>query len=107
MALGKTVRELLRDLDSKEISEWQEFEKLEPFGAVVNDFYQSRLLAFVYNSMRGKHSLTMPFRNLMLSDYEYFIGEKKSKKPEAIKDFFVSMGAKKVKKKRKKKRNKK
>jgi hypothetical protein len=37
LALGKTARQLLSELTSEEITEWQAYYELEPFGELVAD----------------------------------------------------------------------
>lgn len=37
MALGKTVRQLLSEIDSAELAEWIAYYRLEPFGELVAD----------------------------------------------------------------------
>ncbi len=49
-----TVRELLLKIDSKELSEWIAFYKIEPFGGEIEDFRSARMAAMFANVNRGK-----------------------------------------------------
>lgn len=50
--LKMTVRTLLNTIDSAELTEWMAFERLEPFGALADDFRFGTVAAAVYNSQR-------------------------------------------------------
>ena len=48
LALGKTVGQLGRELDSRELTEWMAFDMIEPFGAWRDDFRVAHALAKIY-----------------------------------------------------------
>lgn len=54
LALGMTVRELLKKTTAKELEEWREFERIEPFGFLIDEQRQGRLQAQISNMMRSK-----------------------------------------------------
>jgi hypothetical protein len=47
--MGKTVRQLLAEIDSEELTEWIAFERLEPFGSLMDDFRAGQICATVAN----------------------------------------------------------
>lgn len=47
--MGKTVRQLLAEIDSEELTEWIAFERLEPFGSHMDDFRAGQVCATVAN----------------------------------------------------------
>lgn len=49
MVLGKTVRQLLAEIDSEELTEWIAFERIEPFGSPMDDFRAGQVCATVAN----------------------------------------------------------
>jgi len=49
-----TVRELLERIDSAELTEWQAFFKISPFGAFVDDYRSALLCAIIANSNSKK-----------------------------------------------------
>ncbi len=49
--LGKSVRELLRSMDSAELSEWQAYYSIEPFGPAQEDYRAGICAAVTHNSV--------------------------------------------------------
>ncbi len=56
MSLGMTVRELLQRMDSRELSEWLAYDRIEPIGAVRSDLGAGIISATIANCHRGKRS---------------------------------------------------
>lgn len=48
------MRQLLREIDARELAEWEAFYMLAPFGPVADDIRSATIAATVYNSLRGK-----------------------------------------------------
>lgn len=48
--LGKTVRQLTEEMDSKELSEWMAFDRIEPFD---NPYWRSGMLAATTANVMG------------------------------------------------------
>lgn len=95
LALGKTVKQLLREIDSAELTEWYAYFKLEPFGSEA-DFLQAGIISSVVaNVNKGKN--TKPFEpyDFVPSSFKAKLSKKQS--PEDILAVFEAMGAKKVK----------
>ena len=53
LALGRTVNELLGTISSDEISEWQAYDRIEPFGSWRDDLRIGTLTAVVANGLSG------------------------------------------------------
>ena len=54
LALGKTVGEIEQSMGSSELSEWQEYYGLEPWGAWRDNWHSAQIAALLYNANRGK-----------------------------------------------------
>jgi hypothetical protein len=54
--MGMSVRELLVRMDSRELAEWQAYEKIEPFGEWRADLRSAIVASVVANAFRGKDS---------------------------------------------------
>jgi hypothetical protein len=84
LALGKTVRQLLAEIDSAELTEWHAYYQLEPFGSLVEDERHGVAVAALANINRDSKSRPEPYKS---SD---FIGWRKfdqlSNKPELLAD---------------------
>jgi len=52
--LGKTVAEIEASMGSAELSEWQEYYALEPFGTWRDNWHSAQLAALIFNVNRGK-----------------------------------------------------
>lgn len=57
MAWGCSVRELLARVDSRELTEWMGFERIEPFGADMDSFRNAQLCATVMNARVGVRNM--------------------------------------------------
>jgi hypothetical protein len=56
LALGMTVAQLLRSIDSRELTEWFEYYRLEPFGEGRADLRAGIVASTTANVWRGKGS---------------------------------------------------
>lgn len=54
LSLGKTVAEVESSMGSAELSEWQEYYALEPFGAWRDNWHSAQIAALLFNTNRGK-----------------------------------------------------
>ncbi|MER7076636.1 Protein of unknown function [Saccharopolyspora kobensis] len=55
--LGMTVGELLDRTTSRELAEWQAFERIEgPLGGLRGDVHAAMVCSAIYNANRGKNS---------------------------------------------------
>jgi hypothetical protein len=67
LALGRTVRQLLTEIDSKELTEWQVYYGLEPFGDERADYRQAVTSCILANVYRGKNSKEYKITDFMLT----------------------------------------
>lgn len=58
--MGRTVRELLGEMDSRELTEWMAFDRVEPIGGRRSDFQAAIIASTVANSNRGKGRALKP-----------------------------------------------
>ena len=65
MALGKTVRQLLDETDSRELAEWEAYDRLEPFGETRADLRAGIIASTVAAGYPRKHSRPMYPRDFM------------------------------------------
>lgn len=73
MALGRTVAELGETISSEELSEWEQFAQLHPFGCLRSD-YQAALVASTIWNVNAK-------KKLKLEDFLLKFRKKPKKKP--------------------------
>ncbi len=94
MQLGMTVRELLANVGSDELTEWMAFYQLEPFGDFRADFRSGMVAATFANAHRAKDA--KPFTP---EDFMPFVEKHKPKDdPQLNIAQFKAMFAHKVKK---------
>lgn len=62
MALGKTVRQLLSEIDSAELTEWIAYYKLEPFGDLVADQRHGIAVSTLANVNRDAKKRPEPYK---------------------------------------------
>jgi hypothetical protein len=62
LALGKTVRQLLAQISSEELTEWRAYALLEPFGEQVADQRHGIALAALANLHRDPQRRRQPYR---------------------------------------------
>lgn len=55
LALGCTVAELGERITAAELTEWQAFYQLEPWGAWRDNWHHANLASLLYNINRGKN----------------------------------------------------
>lgn len=55
LALGRTVAELYETLTPQEMTEWQAYYQLEPWGAWRDNWHSAQLSTLLFNINRGKH----------------------------------------------------
>jgi hypothetical protein len=63
LALGKTVRQLLDEIDSAEFTEWQAYYKLEPFGSLVDDERHGVAVSTLANINRDAKVRPEPYKS--------------------------------------------
>ena len=59
--MGCTVKELLSRIDARELSEWEAYYKIEPFGQQVSNFTVATVAAVVANANRSQKKRTKAF----------------------------------------------
>lgn len=98
-----TVRELLSRIDSRELSEWQAFFRLEPMPEQRADFRSGVIASVIANSNRTKN--TKPFEpHDFIPDYDQAPEKTDAKAVQRkVKDAFQSIMTRQKPKKKKKK----
>lgn len=66
LALGKTVRQLLTELDSKEITEWQAYDAITPIGPERGDVQAALVATVLVNVNRAKDSAAAKLTDFLL-----------------------------------------
>ncbi len=72
--MGKTVRQLLSEIDSVELTEWLAFDQIEPFGDPRADLRTGLICSTVAN-----YSMSPPKKPHRPSDYMLFAAERTDK----------------------------
>jgi len=54
LRMGRTLRELLASIDSRELTLWAAFDRLEPFGGDAEDYRAALAASVTYNMNRGQ-----------------------------------------------------
>ena len=57
-----TVRELLQRVDSRELTEWMAFYKLEPWGTEIEDYRTGVIASTIANANRDSKRKSKPFQ---------------------------------------------
>lgn len=96
LALGKTVKQLKKELDSKEFTDWKAYYQIEPFGT-EQDYVQAGIISSVIaNVNRSKNSSPFKPYDFVPSSFKAQLHKKQS--IEDIKGIFEKMATKKSKK---------
>jgi hypothetical protein len=72
LALGKTVRQLLREIDSAELTEWYAFYQLEPFGSLIDDERHGVAVATLANVNRNAKVRSEPYKAMDFISWRQF-----------------------------------
>ena len=54
--MGKSVKQLLAEMDSAELTEWMAYEQVEPFGEWRADLRAGIIASTIANALRGRGS---------------------------------------------------
>ena len=76
-----TVKRLLKEIDSKELSEWMAFYNIEPFGEFRADIRSAIIACTLANCNRGKNQSAFKISDFMPK----FETETKNQSPEEMK----------------------
>lgn len=90
LALGKTVREMLDTMSSNELTEWQAFFKIEPWGEDRADWRSAQIAALIYTANKGKRSPKREVRDFMWSHINNK-DERGVSDPDAMKALLMGM----------------
>jgi hypothetical protein len=63
LALGKTVGQLLNEIDSAEMTEWQAYYQLEPFGSLIDDERHGVAVSALANINRDSKTRPEPYKS--------------------------------------------
>jgi|LauGreDrversion4_2_1035121.scaffolds.fasta_scaffold1006655_2 hypothetical protein len=74
-----TVRQLLENIDSIELTEWLAYDQIEPFGPQREDLRAGLICSTVAN-----HSMSPPKKPQRPSDYMLFAGEAGERKSKPV-----------------------
>jgi hypothetical protein len=73
LALGKTVRQLLDEIGSAELTEWQAYYKLEPFGSLVDDERHGVAVSTLANINRDSKARPDPYKSSDFIGWRSFV----------------------------------
>jgi hypothetical protein len=99
--LGKTLKQLYRETDSSELTEWQAYHNLEPWGEQKADVRAGIIASTIANVNKGKNTKAFSYENFILKSKLELEYEAKRKKKQPIKQMANTL-MNMVKKKRKK-----
>lgn len=85
LALGRTLSEIETTMTSSELSGWQEYYAIEPFGQWRDNYHSAQLCALLYNVNRGKG------QPVAAADYMYMDAATAEEKQDM--EFIASMRA--------------
>lgn len=101
MALGKTVEQLLEEISSEELTEWKAYQKLEPFGSMIENYQRANIAAILYNSNVTKKGKLVSTEHYMLGDSGHLIGKPKKQSTSQMKKILMAMNPIRRKKRKK------
>jgi hypothetical protein len=81
--MGRTVQELARVISYRELMEWMEFYKLEPWGIQTHDLHHASLMALLANQHRDPKHHPKPYvpRDFTLFSKQQLEQPKRRRKP--------------------------
>jgi hypothetical protein len=86
LALGKTVKQLLEEISSAELSEWMAYEVLEPWGETRAD-YRAGVISSTYINCKLKKGA----KKHKPADFMPRFGPPKKQNPEVIKELLMGL----------------
>ena len=104
------VKQLLKEVDSQELTDWRAFERLEPFGSMITNYQLATLTSLIHNIILGlskSKTTSSKAEHYILGDAGYLgVGvssESKKQTPEEMKEIIAKIpGIRKGKKKKRK-----
>ena len=87
-----TVEELLKRISAKELTEWQAFERLEPFGQMPLRRQLGHFMSLFYNAIptKVKRKTTSP-EHFVAGDTSYLTGKRFKQSASNIKTILLGM----------------
>jgi len=96
LALGRTRKELLESVSSRELSEWMAYYSLEPWGEVQSEYRAALVTSMIANTARDDKKYPQPFQADEFMRESYLMNDKEPVNLlDKAKSIFGMMGAKK------------
>lgn len=98
MALGKTLKQLYAEVDSAELTEWQAYYGLEPWGEPKEDIKTGIIASTITNVNRGKNTKAFSHEDFILKsklELEHAARQKKKQSPKQLGEILRGMVKKK------------
>ena len=83
--MGKTLKQLYREIDSAELTEWQAYYNLEPWGEQKSDVRTGIIASTIANVNRGKNTKSFSYEDFILKSKLELEHEARQKKKQSSK----------------------
>jgi hypothetical protein len=87
LALGKTLKQLYKEIDSAELSEWEAYYNLEPWGQLKEDIRTGIIASTMANVNRGKDTKAFTYNDFVLKsklEFEYEVKHRQKQSSKQI-----------------------
>lgn len=91
--MGKTLKQLYREIDSAELSEWQAYYNIEPWGESKADIRTGIIASTIANVNRGKNTKAFTYDNFVLKsklEFEHEMKQRRKQSSEQIMSTLMS-----------------
>lgn len=83
--MGKTLKQLYQEIDSAELTEWQAYHNLEPWGEQKADARTGIIASTIANVNRGKNTKAFSYEDFILKSRLELEHEARQKKKQSSK----------------------
>lgn len=95
--MGKTLKQLYREIDSAELSEWEAYYNLEPWGQPKEDIRAGIVASTIANVNRGKETKAFTYNDFILKsklEFEHEARHKQKQSSKQISSILLAAGKK-------------
>ena len=83
--MGKTLKQLYQEIDSVELTEWQAYHNLEPWGEQKSDVRTGIIASTIANVNRGKNVKAFTYDDFILKSKLELEHESRQRKKQSVK----------------------
>ena len=95
--MGKTLKQLYKEIDSSELSEWEAYYIIEPWGEQKADVRTGIIASTIANVNRGKNAKAFTYNDFILKsklEFEHNARQRKKQSSEQLSSVLMGMAKK-------------